>query len=67
LAAVKHFIFDEKSISGQELIQALDTDFEGFEDIYQKLRDEAPKIGNNDVRADAMLVLKPARYITCRV
>ena len=56
LAAVKAFVFDERSLSSQRLLGALDTNFEQGEVLRRKLFDEAPKVGNDDARADAMLV-----------
>ncbi len=56
LAAVKRFVFDEKSVSGNELLAALDANFEGFEPLRKKLGDEAPKVGANTDEADALLV-----------
>ena len=56
LAAVQKFIFEEHSVSPEELLSALDTDFSGFESLRRMLEEEAPKIGNNDPVADEMLV-----------
>jgi len=56
LAAVKTLVFEERSLSAQRLLDALDTNFEQDEVLRRKLFDEAPKVGNDDARADAMLV-----------
>jgi formate C-acetyltransferase len=56
LAAVKRFVFDEKSLEGDELLAALDADFEGFEPLRKRLADEGPKVGTNNDDADALLV-----------
>lgn len=56
LAAVKRFVFVEKSLGGDELLAALDANFEGFEPLRKKLADEGPKVGTNNDEADAMLV-----------
>jgi formate C-acetyltransferase len=56
LAAVKRFVFDEKSVGGDELIAALDANFEGYEPLRKKLSDEAPKVGANIEEADKLLV-----------
>jgi formate C-acetyltransferase len=56
LAAVKAFVFDERSVSPQSLLAALNTNFEQAEALRRRLFDEAPKVGNDDPRADAMLV-----------
>lgn len=51
LAALKHRVFDEKSISKQELINALKENFEG-KDAIRKLLLDSPKYGNDDDYAD---------------
>lgn len=51
VAAVKHLVFDEKSLTMDELCQALDANFEGYEEVH-KLCMEAPKYGNDDPKAD---------------
>jgi len=56
LAAVKTFVFDECSLSAQRLVAALDTNFEQDEPLRKKLFEEAPKVGNDDGCADALLV-----------
>ncbi len=55
LAAVKQFVRDEKTVTEAELIRALDANFEGCEDLRRKLAEKAPKVGNNDDRADGIL------------
>lgn len=54
LAAVKKFYFEEKSISLDELSEALRNDFVGYETLQDQLRDEAPKMGLDDDEADAI-------------
>jgi formate C-acetyltransferase len=56
LAAVKTFIFDQKSLSPQRLLKTLDTNFEHDEPLRKQLAEAGPKVGNNDAVADAMLV-----------
>ncbi|MBR3866637.1 MAG: formate C-acetyltransferase/glycerol dehydratase family glycyl radical enzyme, partial [Butyricicoccus sp.] len=51
LAAVKYLVYDEKKITMDQLIKALDADFVGYEDI-QAMCLAAPKYGNDDERAD---------------
>lgn len=51
VAAVKQLVYDEKKITMDQLIKALDADFEGYEDV-RTLCLEAPKYGNDDERAD---------------
>jgi pyruvate-formate lyase len=56
LAAVKALVFDERSLSAQSLLDALATNFAHDERLRRRLFDESPKVGNDDGRADAMLV-----------
>jgi pyruvate-formate lyase len=56
LAAVKQFVFDEQSLSADELSAALQANFEGYESLRRKLDEAGPKVGSNDDRADALLV-----------
>lgn len=51
LTAVKKVIYDEKSVTPDELIAALNADFVGYEELRKKLLD-CPKMGNNDDYAD---------------
>jgi pyruvate formate-lyase/glycerol dehydratase family glycyl radical enzyme len=46
LAAVKKAVFDDKRISMEQLINALDKNFEGEEEVLQVLK-SAPKYGND--------------------
>ena len=47
LAAIKTLCYDEKSLSKETLVKALDADFVGFEDVRKRLQ-ACPKTGNND-------------------
>ena len=51
LAAIKKLVFDDKKITMAQLCDALDANFEGFEDI-RKMCLEAPKFGNDDDYVD---------------
>lgn len=53
LAAIKKHVYDDKTLSMDTLIQALDADFEGFEAIREMLH-ASPCYGNNDPYADAI-------------
>ena len=48
LAAVKKLVYDERKISMDELIQAIDANFEGYEQLRQMLIHDAPKYGNDN-------------------
>lgn len=56
LAAVKAFVFEDRSLPAWRLLDALATNFEQDETLRRRLFDDAPKVGNDDPRADAMLV-----------
>ena len=55
LAAVKQFVFDEHSLSANELLAAIQANFNGCETMRQNLAENGPKVGCNDDRADALL------------
>ncbi len=54
MTAMKKLVFDDKRVSMAELMQALDDNFEGHDDIHHMCLD-APKWGNEDPDADAMM------------
>lgn len=56
LAAIKKYVFEEKSVQKSELIKAVDENFENTPELLHKLRYEAPKVGNNDDFADSISV-----------
>ena len=62
LAAIKKVVFDNRSISMERLIDALDHNYEGYEDVL-KLVEKAPKFGNDDDYVD--LILKDAIRYSC--
>lgn len=51
LCALKKLVFEEKKYSADELISALDANFEGYEELHSDLKN-APKMGNNDDYVD---------------
>jgi formate C-acetyltransferase len=55
LAAIQRFIFDEESLTWEELNQALRDDFEGHEPLRQRILNRAPKYGNDDDEVDRIL------------
>ena len=48
LAAVKKLVFDEKRLTMDELLTAIEHNFEGYEEIRSMLLHNAPKFGNDD-------------------
>ncbi|MBR1868111.1 MAG: pyruvate formate-lyase [Clostridia bacterium] len=55
LAAVKKCVFEEGSVSAEVLLNALESDFEGYAEVRNRLL-KAPKMGNNDDYADGIAV-----------
>ena len=55
LAAVKKLVFEEQRLSMDELCQALENNFEGYEDTHKLLLD-CPKFGNDDDYVDRIAV-----------
>jgi formate C-acetyltransferase len=55
LAAVQAFVIQERSVRPEDLLSALDTDYQGCDALLDKLAGEGPKVGNNDPRADVLL------------
>ena len=55
LSAIQKVVFEEKSLSLAELLDALEKNFEGYEALQKRLMDpeKTPKYGNEDPTADA--------------
>lgn len=53
LMAVKQCVFEEKTLTKEQLLTALQADFEGFEEVRNRLR-SCPKMGNNDAETDEL-------------
>ncbi|MBQ9406963.1 MAG: glycyl radical protein [Desulfovibrio sp.] len=53
LCAVKKLVFEEKKLTMDKLIEAIDANFEGYDDVKALLK-SAPCYGNNDPYADAI-------------
>ena len=53
LIAVKKVVYDDKTVTMDELCRALDANFEGYDVLRQRLLN-APKYGNNDPYADSI-------------
>jgi len=56
LTAIKHLVFEEKSVSVKELRDALDKDFDGYDSLYQRLRFEEPKMGCDEKEPDELAI-----------
>lgn len=52
LAAVKKLVYEDRAVDMQQLLDALQANFEGHEALRQTLLNKAPKYGNDDGYAD---------------
>jgi formate C-acetyltransferase len=55
LAATKYHVFDEKSLTMEQLLVSLKENFQGHDRIRQMLWNKTPKYGNDDEYADSLL------------
>ncbi len=55
LAAVKYNVYDKQNFTMEELIKAMEHDFEGYDAIYRMVHDKTPKYGNDDDYADDIM------------
>ena len=53
ISAVKHLVYDTRQLTMDQLVHALDADFEGYEEVKQ-LCNNAPKYGNDDEVTDTI-------------
>lgn len=54
LEAVRRYVYEEKSISKEEYLEAVESDFAKHEELLPKLRYETPKLGQDDDGVDAL-------------
>lgn len=54
LIAVKQFVFDEKIIAMQELVDALQANWEGYEDLHMLILNKGDFFGNDSDRSNAV-------------
>ncbi|MFX1431859.1 MAG: pyruvate formate lyase family protein, partial [Promethearchaeota archaeon] len=54
LTSLKYNVFDKKNISMDDMLKILEKNFEGYENIHQKLLYKTPKYGNDDDYADSI-------------
>jgi len=52
LAAIDALVFRDKSVTMKELVQAIEKNFIGHERLLQRMRNHAPKFGNEEAEAD---------------
>jgi formate C-acetyltransferase len=55
LSAIRYHVFDRRTAGMDELLQALDADFDGYEKLRLQLWNKTPKYGNDDAYADGIL------------
>ena len=56
LAAIGKYVFEEKYVTPEQMMDALKKDFKGYDMLYHKLRYDAPKMGNNIDYVDEIAV-----------
>lgn len=56
LAVIKKFIYEEKTLTWDTLLDALDKNWEGYEDLRQMCVNKAPKYCNDDDYVDSIAV-----------
>jgi pyruvate formate-lyase/glycerol dehydratase family glycyl radical enzyme len=56
LSAIRTHVFGERTIPMAELLDALKSDFAGREEMRQRLLNRTPRYGNDDDRADDLMV-----------
>ncbi|MCH4007599.1 MAG: glycyl radical protein [Eubacterium sp.] len=55
LAAIKYHVYDKQDLTMDELIQAMDDNYEGHDDVFRMVHDRSPKYGNDDDYADGIM------------
>lgn len=65
LAAIKKFVFEERSVSPTQLLDALESDFAGPSGEFLRLHllNQAPKYGNDDDYVDSLVVEAYGAYV----
>jgi formate C-acetyltransferase len=64
LAAIKKLVFDDEVLTMSELVELLETNFEGKDELRHLLINRAPKYGNDDDYVD--LIAKEIAELFCR-
>jgi formate C-acetyltransferase len=55
-SVLKHQVYDDGPLTMAELVDAIDSDFEGNEALRQRFLNKTPRYGNDDDRADDIMV-----------
>lgn len=61
LAAIKKLVYEDHSVTMEDLLKALQADFEGYETLQSQLK-QAPKFGNDDDYVDEIATKVAAFY-----
>jgi len=56
LSAIRYHVFENNTITFHVLMDAIRADFEGMEELRSKLWNETPKYGNDDDKADSLML-----------
>ena len=62
LAAIREHVFQRQTLSSEDLLHALDKDFQGFEALQEVLAEQSPRFGNDDDQADRLAEILFDRY-----
>jgi len=55
LASLKYHVFDNGTLSLDDMKKAMDADFDGFDELRAELLENTPKYGNDDDYADSLM------------
>mgnify|MGYP003619198272 FL=1 len=55
LSAIKYNVFDNKKFTMDEMLKAVENNFEGYEEIHNLVCNKTPKYGNDDDYADEIM------------
>jgi formate C-acetyltransferase len=55
LSSFKHNVYDKKTVPMKKMLEALDSNFAGAEDLRQRFLNRTPKFGNDDDYADDIM------------
>ncbi len=56
LSAIKYNVYDNSKFTMKELMEAMDNNFQGYEEIYNMVSNKTPKYGNDDDYADEIML-----------
>jgi len=54
LAAIRELVYEQRSVSWEELVAAIRADYRGYEPLRQRLLNRPPKYGNDNDSVDAL-------------